>query len=471
MRKKFICIAMVIVCIANTLIGCGADYSSEELVTQDVQNKFPEFSFNSDEQPYYQKDNHIIAVAEKGYYFVRNFPSGYLDNFTNTKYFRLEEDRNILSADSKSYGKMIYFYDINTDTVTPLCSKVDCKHNTTSCQAYFDTVEGDEDGGGFVYYNHRLYMVSYDNKAGMKLVSYDEHGSNQKDECVINSNPEYIPYFGGNNDVCIFNGYVFSCGKRNKSSRDPINSEIVLFRTKMTDKTTEILLTLEETTEQFKYTKNFNCDIEVADNKMYIKTCSYNVEQDIFTYVLYESEGENLKEILRTNAPRDCNNRAEGEIYASIKGFAIDNNRNLYYVDEVESQGLFLKAELWKYDLDTKTKNKIYDLTNTIGYSVMCDDKYIYLNQYKGNSDISRLVIIDKDGNEVYVKQYSDKCDLAGVDDRYVIIRTSCKSNFSFNEETKSSPTDTYKYAALKKTSIGTGNEEWLQIYNGMFIQ
>ena len=483
MKRIFLMLLSIIFC---ALTGCGHDYSREERTTEAVQNKFPDIIYNSTEKPYYQKDNHIVAIAENGYYFVRNLPlSVSLDNFVSMKYHRLDSYNDIKGSDSKSYGKMLYYYDINSEKATPLCSKVNCMHNTVECEAYFDTVEGNSDGGGFVYYNKRIYMVSYDNKQGMKVVSYDEHGMNQKDESIISNDPEYLPFVGGNNDICIFNGNVYCWGIKNISSiENAALSEIALFKTNPSSKKTETIMTLQESADQTKYTKDFNCDIEVANNKMYVKTCSYDKVQDMFTFVLYESgenEDNSFREIIRSNVPRDCNNRIDGEIYASLKSFAVDSKENIFYVDELKSEGLSISAVLCKYNIKTKETKEIYNLGTVVGYSVMCDDEYIYLNQYGGTHSKCSIKILDKEGQEKYVKTYTndeingfERCSFVGVDDRYVIISISCKSNFTFNQETinnNTNQTDTDKYAVLRKDSIGTGKEEWIVMYNGMFVQ
>ena len=483
MKRTFLILLSIII---FALTGCGQDYSSEERTTEAVQNKFPKISYNSTEKPYYQNDNHIVAVAENGYYFVRNLPfSVGLDNFASIRYYRLESDNDNKSSASESYGKMLYYYDINSETVTPLCSKVNCKHNTVECEAYFDTVEGNSDSGGFVYYNKQIYMVAYDNKSGMKVVSYDEHGMNQKDESVISNDPEYLPYTGGKNDICIFNGNVYCWGIKNISSiENAALSEIVLFKTNLSSKKTEIIMTLQENAEQTKYTKDFNCDIEIANNKMYVKTCTYDKAKDMFTYILYETEdkeGKSFEEILRSDVPRDCNNRIDGENYSNLKSFAVDNEENVFYVDELKSEGLSISAVLCKYNIKTQETKVIYDLGEVVAYSVMCDDEYIYLNQFVGTFSEDSIKILDKEGQEKYVKIYTNEepngyesCSFVGVDDRYVIISTSCKSNFTFNQETinnNTNRTDTDKYAVLRKDSIGSGKEEWIEMYNGMFVQ
>ncbi|MFR1767315.1 MAG: hypothetical protein ACLSW1_07175 [Lachnospira sp.] len=486
MKKRFIAITIIISCITSLLAGCGVDYSSEELPTETVQNKFPDFSFDSNEKPYYQKDNHITAVAENGYYFVRNVSSiAGLDNFTRIRYFRLEPDRYQKGQDSgRSYGKMIYFYDVNSGIVTPLCSKIDCKHDNMECQAYFDTTEGEQyvDGGGFVYYKHRLYMIEYDAKTGIKLISFDNNGNNQRDECVINDNPEYMPYVGGNNDVCIFNGCVYSWAVRNVSSADSESYEIVLLKTDISDEKTETLLTLKETAEQYKVTyDNTFSEIQIADDIMYVKTCSLDVENNMYTFVLYETTGapgEPLKEILRTKSPCNCDDRVDGESYACIKSFVVDNDRNIYYVDEVNGPVLNIDVVLYKYNLDTKVKTKLWEKTEIVGYRIECADDYIYLNCIVGRPDVpNSFIVMDMDGNKVYVKEYFEDfgdCTLVGADDRYLIFAIKWGIGFTFDGEEitqKTEQPDTYRIAALRKDTIGTGNEEWIQLYNGMFIQ
>lgn len=454
------------VIMAFIVVGCGKNYSDEIIETKAEQDKFPEFAYDISENPYYQKDNHMIAIAENGYYFARNiFVGRDFDNLRKGNYSRVESYYSNAISDLKPYGKLIYYYDINTEKVTPLCSKADCKHNTVQCEAYFANVENGRDGG-FVYYNHRLYMVGYDGNSGIKLLSYDEHGKNQTNECTIWEDPNYTPYVNGDNDLCILNDNVYSWGIKNDSSDKEIQYEIVLFQTKMSEGKTDKILTFRQTAEQFQYTKDFLCDLEVANNKLYVKTCS--IDNDIFSYTLYELEQgtQELKEILKTNAPIDCDKRIDGEFYASIKGFCVDNDGNIYYVDEISNQGLNLKVNLCKFNTATKNIDIIYEIDNLIGYNLMCDNENIYFNN--GGSSISSLIIMDKDGKEKYVKEYTDSCDLVGIDDRYLIVRVGLDCNLLPNDNTR---LDTCKLAVLGKNTIGTGNEEWKQMYNGMFMQ
>lgn len=92
--KGLITILIMAMLFVTSGCGTGADYSSEEITTeaisqnqQNEQEEVPRIDYNFDKNPYYQKDNHNVVVAEDGYYFVRNTTSsGMMDNFTSNHY-------------------------------------------------------------------------------------------------------------------------------------------------------------------------------------------------------------------------------------------------------------------------------------------------------------------------------------------------------------------------------------------------
>ena len=97
----------------------------------------------------------------------------------------------------------------------------------------------------------------------------------------------------------------------------------------------------------------------------------------MFIYTIYCTQGENLTELMKSYAPRDCNKRIEGNEYASIKGYAV-NAKYIYYIDELSSDKLDIEAALFRYNVKTGEKEKIYDLPDTMAYDLQCDDDYIY---------------------------------------------------------------------------------------------
>lgn len=471
--KKLMAIFTAVILLVINGCGTGADYSSEEITTDTVQQEqavFPDFNYDFDKKPYYQKDNHNVVAAEDGYYFVRNNSAdGVLDNFGENKYERVQAQNNPASWESgdKGYGKVIYYYDINTQKVTPLCSKINCRHNSEECEAYF----GDVPNEGFVYYNKRLYMRNYSDTAGIKLVSYDKNGKNQSEECVICDNPEYQPLSGNNNDVCILNNNVYSWAEKNITIDGDVGYEIVLYQTEIKTGKTETIISINETLMQYKYSKSYTCELQVANNELYIKVCTYDDKNEMYTFILYklDEQTKKLTEIFKTMAPKDCNNRSEGDSYAYMKGFAIDGEGNVFFVDELSGQQLVKKVKLCKYNINTGEIKDIYDIGNLIGYCVMCDDEKVYIENME-NDYSGKLIILDKDGNHIYTKAFNGWGRLEGLDDRYVIVSLIRGNDFK-DDPQNTELTEAFRYAVLRKDTIGTGNEDWKLMYNGMFVQ
>ena len=468
MKKTLVAIMILSAC---ALSACGKNYSGEEVTTVTYENKFPDFVYDSNDFQYYIKDNHKVAVAEDGYYFARNY-SVKSDNMINSKYYQDDSKDKTGNSDENAYGKILYYYDVNSETVTPLCSKIDCKHNNVECEAYFDA--GGENDGGFVYYKHRLYMISYDDTSGTKLISFDENGHDKKEYCVINDNPEYVPYGGGTNDLCIFKNAVYSWGKRTVSIESQ-TIEIVLYRTDLKTNKTEKIMSYEKSAAQNSYLKDFDCDIQAVKDTLYIKTCSYDENDDMFIYTIYCTQGENLTELMKSYAPRDCNKRIEGNEYASIKGYAV-NTKYIYYIDELSSDKLDIEAALFIYNIKTGEKEKIYDLPDTMAYDLQCDDDYIYINRALSSGQSGELCILDNDAKIIYQKEYNGYANLTACDERYIIMSTN-DSETAYDEfvgkgeDVRDVNEISLLMVMLRKDEILSESKNWEIMYNGKFMQ
>lgn len=483
---KKIYIILIAICFISSA-GCGnaKNYISEEipeqtLVDENSTEEVDDFQYDFTQNPYYLKDNHDVVVADGGYYFVRNTTlSGGCDNMVKDRYSVISSDISaIMNAGDTAFGKMIYYYDINKRKVTPLCSNINCKHNSADCEAYFKNIEDGEESG-YVYYNDRIYMTVYDSNSGIKLISYDKWGKDQKTQCDICKDPNYLPCVGSNNDVCILNGMVYSWGIKNELDGGTVGYEIVLFRTEINNNKTEIIKKINMTEKQYKYTKNYSNDIQISNNKLYVKVCHYDEEADAYTYNLYELDDKTgtLIDVLTINTPRDCNKRANQEQYAGMRGYAVDKDGNIFYVDEMTDAGLDMSVRLRKYNINTKITEDIYTLDHLVGYKVMCDDDYVYLQADERATYKGKIIIMDKDGNEKYIKSYNKYVFLEGIDDRYLIVKINVDpfknsmDDSTFIELNDNEKPETYVYAILRKSTIGTGNEEWKKMYNGMYVQ
>lgn len=162
---------------------------------------------------------------------------------------------------------------------------------------------------------------------------------------------------------------MYSWGKRTVSIESQ-TIEIVLYRTDLKTNKTEKIMSYEKSAAQNSYLKDFDCDIQAVKDTLYIKTCSYDENDDMFIYTIYCTQGENLTELMKSYAPRDCNKRIEGNEYASIKGYAV-NTKYIYYIDELSSDKLDIEAALFRYNIKTGEKKRY--MTCQIQWHMICN--------------------------------------------------------------------------------------------------
>ncbi len=457
--KKVISIFLLI-CVVM-VSGCKS-YSGEEIENTVAQKLFPDFQYDSSTSPYYQGDNGKIAIAEEGYYL----------NVNNS-------------------SKKIYYYDINSKTVTPLCSKIGCDHSTKECDACFNDIKGNIDKSGFVYYNHRLYMIAYDKENGTTLVSYNAQGLERKEEVRICADTNFIPV-NGTNRFCIFDGQVYCWVVKFDNSDMVAKYRLYNMSIGKGEKAQE-MLSVNITREQYdKFMSDPLLCLYPTKEALYVVTEEYDVEADKRIHKLYKAKksDSSVSCVLQSESPRKRSSGSGGSSYIDMYKVCLDNNSNLYYVNRFKDG-----SKLYSYNLDTEEKKLIYSVAAD-EVEVMCDDEYIYVSVRSGllQQSCAQLIIFDKNGGVKYRREIKrselderageyDSGGFVGVDERYVIIEVSHSADFDFNNEivtyeipngdtcTYLKPTENPKLAIMLKSDIGTGNEKWIEMYNGMNVQ
>ena len=115
---------------------------------------FPDYEYNQElaQQIYGQSK---MAIAPNGYYYI-------IDN-------------------------VLYFYNIDSDINMPLCSKVNCRHNDNTCDAYVSTINTENGtfecncmGEKIMYYNGSIYCIEVTKDRDYYLYQYDSTFSNRK---------------------------------------------------------------------------------------------------------------------------------------------------------------------------------------------------------------------------------------------------------------------------------------------------
>lgn len=195
MKKKLI---FILACVV-LLTSCNSKKYTEGIETEAAKKEVEDTGYVST-----LKTNGFLCASAKGYYFMPENTVG-----------------------PSQIGKKIPFwnyYDIELCTCIPLCSKVNCDHGTIDgCEAiFYDYLADAKETGGiydhrhisnFVYYQGRLFRISYDEKNGTRLVSYDLSGNDMVVERIVepDANCRPLDVAGKINDstFTIHKGYLY----------------------------------------------------------------------------------------------------------------------------------------------------------------------------------------------------------------------------------------------------------------------
>ena len=169
MKKRICTISRTIIFIlAAFLAGCVSpaeftkDSGSQEEIPTETAVRFPDYIY--DQETAQDSYGTHAAVQEKGYYLIANH--------------------------------VLYFHDVRSDLLFPLCTKESCRHKDETCNAYIgQQISRIDDGKGNIvveygaeeaagdmiwYYRDHLYMVAYDPDAGYALMQYGPEFTEQK---------------------------------------------------------------------------------------------------------------------------------------------------------------------------------------------------------------------------------------------------------------------------------------------------
>lgn len=365
--KRVIIGILCIVCMVCT--GCSRKYTQDVDVqpTSNVQ-----YTYISDAQNYYSECN--VADDGVGYYFT----------------------------DQKVYGNEIgyelYYYDRTQDRAVPLCSKINCKHDDKSCEAYFTN---DKCMNGFIWYqNNSLFRIERDIDTGnMYLVSFNRDGSNPTRGNIL-WNGDNIRYT--KLKTIYYRSMVMHKGYLYYTFQLDVNDDVSLYRVKIdSNQERELLGTISNTDD----IKSFG-EIHISNNSdnIYFSTlCSlndenmqemiltqYNMDSGICDTLLSEKGSTDYKYI-KDDSGKTVNVTGNGwSGKYDIMDLAFDNKNNMYLYKGVT-------GEVFQYNLQTKDMKKIYQ-TEGSGNIVYYDDA-LYLNNYNRNYDGSVMITeIDTDG-------------------------------------------------------------------------
>lgn len=148
----------LIITIALLLSGCSNDYYEvpvESKTEETVNNQFESYIYDQERAQILSYNSHM-AISDKGYYYISN---------------------NIL-----------HFYNVESTINSPMCSRVDCEHKDTECDAYVYSSSASGElscnclDGRVLYYEEHLYLIERNTDSEFYLCRYN---SNFNDKEVI----------------------------------------------------------------------------------------------------------------------------------------------------------------------------------------------------------------------------------------------------------------------------------------------
>ena len=182
MQRYYKTIAIMLIC-SLLLTGCTTRNSGQE---DDTEVK-TSYEFNADKSQVSEKSR--SAYSENGYYYLMN--------------------------------GILWFYDINNNIATVVCSNANCEHKDENCNAYlmdehsYDpldlagvTVKGL--GNQLWYIDGYIYIIERD-ESGDYLVQYDQAFFNRKKICKITEDGEVLgmPSVNVEGTMAIYDGYLY----------------------------------------------------------------------------------------------------------------------------------------------------------------------------------------------------------------------------------------------------------------------
>lgn len=454
MKKSVLVILIIGVVI---LTACNKTRSVEK---DDVNYKYSDYEYK-DEAQFYMKKN--AAAAEKGYYYLTKPP-----------------------VSCEEY-KFMYYYDMANANSVVLCSKLNCTHDNTECEAY---LSNDECLGSAIwYYGGRIYMIEKTKEKDI-LVSYDKTLRDKKSEKTLSIDGMSLSSAWGDIKYAdIVNGYMYyllysdsgcvMCKVEINSSSEP--EKVKEYNASFNGGTDFIGVSL--------------ASLNAIDDKLYINwRTSISLETEEYIVDCLDTNTGNVERLIDIKSDDELSKKADSKHWVTSELF-YDKDDNMYFAG--------IEANAWclyKMSLKTKEISEVFKLDNksTRNYTKLTgyDGQYFYVFD---KPDLSKGIknITTDDKNILYIlgqngeiadalefraesKTNSDITFLGG-DTRYLLITTTNKdiSQFRASDALMNKYDELYKKmesnvsgklpqlcisAVLDKADIGTENKEWIQI-------
>lgn len=227
-----------------------------------------------------------------------------------------ESDEGIYYVENVDSGEVIKYIDRSSLKETVLCSKVNCKHNSKSCQAFAEELDFMQ---GIIYRDGKIYLLlsckdGENETRSQRIYQMEKDGSNKKLIHEFKNTP--VPSMGG----CLYKNYFFVSAQVMEMEEDGSGgssgaSSILMYNLDTKEETVVLDGYKENNTLKVMAGAKGN-SVYIAERNLYERgNCRFR-EYDLLTGEIqdfYTTEEENIQEI--TGDILYLQEKAEKKIY------------------------------------------------------------------------------------------------------------------------------------------------------------
>lgn len=423
--------------------------------------------------------------------------------------------RSAISENGYCYtaSNILYYYDINKDINSAVCSKAECSHNSSDCDAYIyatnafkSDITANCDGSEVFYYNEKLYMFERDSENNVCLCQYNSSFNNREVIAPITDFTNDLTIFTGSGAGCIVDGYFYYTIYLYNTDRSESRYIFPFYcmRVKLTPGSEPEKLGEFEFAGDYGVLAGSSAGVRAfaaGDDVYYIAGGAIrayendkNVQYRVAKYSLKTGEFNMLWTYTGDDAD-DIWGTGFGQVQALSDNICMDNETADIYVMTTNELYDVCNSNIACINFETGEKKVIYSTEYSDMDQLIFDGEYLYFTESDMLKGVTYLTVLNKDGSDIarFEIQHSDEykkmieeqnidpearvingVKIFGVDDRYILMgayENVYKNLSSADPKESYSKYDTYNppvtgVAVIDKSELLSGKDDVMrQIY------
>lgn len=361
------------------------------------------------------------------------------------------------------HKQILYFYDIATDVNSAVCSKLECNHNSSKCDAYvqrelskivveddlgnktslddgFDEEKGINCVGHMIFYhNQHIFMIERRDE-GDYLVQYDSRFNNKETLSLLTEKGSVIGCTQLTNlkDTAFLSGdylYYMSVTPTDEVAQTNWMTQVYCYRVRLASGAVpEKLGAFDRAVDEFAMTKSVAKVCGVGNKVYYITSLNDRLwaKEKLAQYrvAVYDTDTGIFQLALNVNADKAENALGAESGVAYLYNCCVDEKNNVYFPATTKLNSG--KCSIFKLSLDTLKVEKVIsfgdaytDISNILYNKGRI---YIYGEHSDGTAATIKVYCIELENNRMYeceippFERGAGSGSILGADERYLMI-------------------------------------------------